>query len=201
VEFAAEEKIFWLKNESGHLINMETILIKCCGVLYLLLCLQSLVDVARQEEERRKRLDEQGIEAKVITGAYSDFSSNGNVSESTTEIEESPRISSSSKPDEKQKPVSSYRNALQKLDRAIRQNEDRLKLYQARLLTEKRTPPPTGRSSKKKTNPDPPKRLKEQIEDLELKLKQLRQERMEIYDEGKRAGYLPGELDGKGIVP
>jgi uncharacterized protein (UPF0335 family) len=43
--------------------------------------------------------------------------------------------------------------------------------------------------------------LREEIEDLELKLKRLQQERSEVYAEGKKAGFLPGELSGKGIIP
>jgi len=36
--------------------------------------------------------------------------------------------------------------------------------------------------------------------ELEAKLKRLKQERLEAYETGRKAGYLPGELDGKGII-
>ena len=39
------------------------------------------------------------------------------------------------------------------------------------------------------------------IKDWEVKLKRLRQDRFETYDAGLKAGFLPGELDGKGIWP
>jgi len=29
----------------------------------------------------------------------------------------------------------------------------------------------------------------------------LRRERLETYDAGRKAGFLPGELDGKGLIP
>ena len=45
------------------------------------------------------------------------------------------------------------------------------------------------------------RRLREQIEELEIKLKYMREERRENYEMGRKAGYLPGDLEGKGIVP
>jgi hypothetical protein len=36
---------------------------------------------------------------------------------------------------------------------------------------------------------------------LELKLKRLRQDRLHVYDAALRSGFLPGEIDGKGITP
>ena len=44
-------------------------------------------------------------------------------------------------------------------------------------------------------------RLDVQIKDWEVKLKRLRQDSFETYDAGLKAGFLPGELDGKGIWP
>jgi len=43
--------------------------------------------------------------------------------------------------------------------------------------------------------------MQDQILELQSKLKRLRQERLDIYEAGKKAGFLPGELDGKGIIP
>ena len=40
----------------------------CCVVLLLTFDMQSLVDLAREEAERRKQLEEQGIQAKIIDG-------------------------------------------------------------------------------------------------------------------------------------
>jgi hypothetical protein len=44
-------------------------------------------------------------------------------------------------------------------------------------------------------------RLQGQISALDSKVKQLRRERREVWDEGMRAGFQPGELDGKSLTP
>jgi hypothetical protein len=43
--------------------------------------------------------------------------------------------------------------------------------------------------------------LQREIDELESKLKRIRRERQEIYEEGRKAGFLPGELDGRGLIP
>ena len=44
-------------------------------------------------------------------------------------------------------------------------------------------------------------RAEDQIEEVEAGLKLKRKERASVYDSGKKDGYLPGELEGKGIIP
>ena len=44
-------------------------------------------------------------------------------------------------------------------------------------------------------------KLQAEIEELQIKLKRLQEERFEVYESGKKAGFLPGELEGKGIIP
>jgi chromosome segregation ATPase len=95
----------------------------------------------------------------------------------------------------------SFRTRLQKLDRAIRENEDRLQSRRARLQAQRWEIPKTSRVSSRRRKTDSQNNLQAEIEELEVKLKQLRRERAEIYEDGKKAGYLPGELDGHGVMP
>ena len=95
--------------------------------------------------------------------------------------------------------VRSYRSALQKLDRAIQQNEAQLAAKRARLQAEKRANFKSGKASKGAEAENQRSRLQAEIEALQVKLKQLRDERFEAYEAGKRAGFLPGELEGKAL--
>ena len=160
--------------------------------------MQSLADVAREEAERRRLLEQQGIEGKVFDGDAAQLAPNGNLTISTTPsaLPKKERIASP----KGQTSARSYRTALQKRDRAIRQAEERLESRRARLQAG-RWALPSGRASGRNRTTDTESRLQEEIEDLQAKLKELRQERAEIYEEGRKAGFLPGELDGKGIVP
>lgn len=173
----------------------------CCAVVLLLFYMQSLVDVAREEAERRKHLEEQGIEATVIDGYAIGAARSANVTTSTepvTKPREAPADAGSAKG---QSSVQSYRSALKKLDRAIQQNQARLASLRTRLQAEKWGNSNSGKSSSPAGTRDRQLLLQSEIEELQLKLKQLRNERLEVYDAGKKAGFLPGELEGKGIVP
>ena len=168
--------------------------------LIVVVVMQSLADVAREEAERRKRIDQQGIEVKVIEIKGSLYLK-GNVTTST-----SPRpvsLQNEASPDSRKSRTSlkSYHSALQKLDRAIRQDETRLESLRTRLQSEKLALPKVGRISRNSPAADNQAKLQSQIEELQIKLEQERQERTEIYQAGKKVGYLPGELDGKGTIP
>jgi chromosome segregation ATPase len=163
--------------------------------------LQSLADVARQEAERRKQLEEQGIEAKVITGIGGQASPSGSVTVSSPAGSAPERSASQSAPAKKQSSVRGYREALQKLDRAIRQDEERLQSLRTQLQAEKWAIPKVGRVSGRKQTEDKQSRLQAKIDEIQARMKRLRQERIETYDAGRRAGLLPGELEGKGIIP
>jgi hypothetical protein len=171
----------------------------CCLSAFLVLGMQSLADVAREESERRKLLEKQGIEGKVVEGSASALAPNGNLTVSTTPSE-TPKKTRAASP-KNPASVRSFRTALQKLDRSIRQEEARLESRSARLQAERWAIPKVGRVSSRSWTTDTQNRLQVEIEELQAKLKQLRQERAEIYEEGRKAGFLPGELDGKGIVP
>jgi hypothetical protein len=161
--------------------------------------LQSLADVAREEAERRRRLDEQGIEAKTIVYIPQ---KDGIEAVSTGSGRSVPdKVPRRTGPSEERKSTRNYRTAIQKLDRVILQTEERLESRRKRLESSHREIPKTGRGSSRGNSEISQSRLKDEIEDLEIKLRQLRQERFETYQAGKKAGFLPGELDGKGIIP
>jgi DNA repair exonuclease SbcCD ATPase subunit len=87
------------------------------------------------------------------------------------------------------------------LEREIRQAEEKLAEMRARVARERWAPPKVGRLSRNARSRVSEERLRSQIRSLETRLNYLRQERSETYAAGRRAGFLPGELDGKGILP
>jgi DnaJ-domain-containing protein 1 len=166
---------------------------------FILFCLQSLADVARQEAERRKSLDQQGIEAKIIEAVPQN--GGGNLAVSSGGSPAPGRASKESASGRGKTSVDGIRAALQKLDRSIQQTQERLESKRARLQSERWTIPKTGRVSGRGDPEKYQNQLKEEIEELNRKLEQLQRERAETYDRGKKAGFLPGELTGKGIIP
>jgi chromosome segregation ATPase len=166
---------------------------------FVLFCLQSLADVARQEAERRKSLDQQGIEAKVINAVPQ--SSGGNLAVSSGASPSPQRASKESVSGKGKTSIEGIRTALQKLDRSIQQTQERLESRRTRLQSERWTISKAKRVSGRGDAETNQNQLKEEIEELKQKLVRLQQERAEIYDRGKKAGFLPGELTGKGIIP
>jgi hypothetical protein len=159
---------------------------------------QSLFEAAQREAQRRKGLEQQSIEGKTIAGnGPSQAAPQGKISTS------SPALSSRPAPGEP-KPkarLQTFRSALQKYDWAIRRSSERLRVLQSRLGAESWTLPRVeGRSGRINTRSSRDN-IKMQIQDLELELAQLRRERLETYDAGRKEGFLPGELDGRGIIP
>jgi flagellar biosynthesis/type III secretory pathway protein FliH len=173
-----------------------------CLVLFFVMGTQSPSEVARDEAARRLVLDQQGIEAKVIEGEASVWAPKGNVTQWKPSAAPPPKESSKSPSPKGSSDVSRYRNAIQRMDKAIRQEEKRLELKQERFEASRWTLPKVGplKSTRNRTTDERAKLLAE-IEEIQEKIKELRQERIERYEDGKKAGFLPGELDGKGIVP
>jgi excinuclease UvrABC helicase subunit UvrB len=161
-----------------------------------MICMQSLADAAREEAERRRLLEQQGIEGKVITSEQAQSATNGNLTLFTSPVSKSKQnsIESSSK---ERKSIRSFSGTIQKIDRTIRQNEERLQSKRARLQSQRWEITKGSRGNAGKSQ----SQLQEEIQELELKLEQLRMERLEVYRAGRKAGFLPGELDGKGIIP
>jgi chromosome segregation ATPase len=171
----------------------------CRLVLCAIFLLQSLADVAREEAARRKLIDQQGVEAKVIeSGAIP----NGNLTESA--VPAAPKENTVTKKSaslQKGPSVRSFRTAIQKLDRAIHESEGRLQLLREKIEAERRAGSKLGKRSQISSPEKAQEKLRAQMESLEMKLRQLRQDRSDIYQAGRKAGFLPGELDGKGIIP
>jgi flagellar biosynthesis chaperone FliJ len=161
----------------------------CFMAAFLFLSMQSLADVAREEAERRRLLDQQGVEAKSVD-SYSE--------EQATVPSE---VETSKNNGQGKDAARNYRNILQKLDKAILQEERRLEAKRERLQSTRRAPPKFSSRSAGNQSANSISRLQREIEDMEERLKQLRQERSEKYEEGLKAGFLPGELDGKGLLP
>jgi len=173
----------------------------CCLSAFAFLCMQSLADVAREEAERRRLLDQQGVEAKVIVDVVPQNSSGSltlSTGPSSTIARKTPKESTSSR---EKTSLNGIRASLQKLDRSIKQTQERLEVGRARLHAERWAIPKTGRVSARGDTEKTQSRLRQEIEALQKKLDQLQQDRSEIYDRGKKAGFLPGELTGKGIIP
>jgi hypothetical protein len=181
-------------------MRIETIQ-SCCMAAFLFLGLQSLADVAREEAERRRLIDQQGVEAKVIEIDSGQRTADRNQSQREVPPSASAKTSAASNENKNKSAASSYRSALQKLDRSILQEERRLAAKRERLQAARSAPLRISSRIDGNQTSNNLSRLQSEIEDMEAKLKQLREEWREKYEEGLRAGFLPGELDGKGILP
>jgi hypothetical protein len=177
-------------------------LLSCGFVACLAFGMQSLADLAQKEAERRKALEVQGVQGKVIQGNPESLAPEGNL---TTSTAAATGVSDKSRPSTQNRngnpSARSYRATLQRLDRSISRTEERLQLLRSRLREEQWALPKVGRVSSRSGTANSQKRTQAEVEHLEIQLKRMVKERAEIYDEGRKAGFLPGELDGKGIIP
>ncbi|MDR1728860.1 MAG: hypothetical protein LBT74_13220 [Acidobacteriota bacterium] len=182
---------------------------------------QSLADAARAEAERRRALAEQGVEGKVVEMASPEPDA-GRPSRSSDSSEGAPpqgdrppppasRPKSQGRPgaqagagedagsgDRPKGALQKHRAELKKLDRAIQKEERALDAKRRRLEAVRRAPPEPirlGGALSRDKRGESMRRLKEEIADIEANLKGLREDRSEAYDEGRRDGFLPGELE------
>ena len=162
---------------------------------------QSLADAARSEAARREKIRQLGIEETVIEGNGGCYSGEGNVTLSDPPRTAEPERKSTDSPSKDRGSLSRIRSQLQKLDRSIRQEETRLEKLQDRIGELRSDSFRISSLSKIPANEESKRKTLEQIEDLEDKLRVLKRERAEIYDNGRRQGFLPGELQGRGIIP
>jgi hypothetical protein len=157
-------------------------------------CPQSLSELAKKEAERRKLLDQQGIEAKRIDQKdAAKLAAKGNISLSSLP----PNSRSPSMPPTqlgKKPSLEKYRTALQRLDSEIRRDEERLASLRKRLELEKDVPIRLGRGGRPSAASISMARLQNQVQDLEIKLRRLRDDRLKTYDAARKAGFLPGDL-------
>lgn len=157
-------------------------------------CPQSLSELAKKEAERRKLLDQQGIEAKKIDqGDTAKLAAKGNVSLSSLPPGSRPPSMSKTQPGKKPS-LEKYRTELRNLDSEIRRDDERLASLRKRLELEKDLPIRLGRGGRPSAASTSKARLQNQIQDLESKLKRLRQDRLKTYDAARKAGFLPGDL-------
>ena len=163
--------------------------------------MQSLADAARREAERRERIERLGIEEKVIEGNEKCSPLEGNVSvfkpSDTGQKKTIPEPFSS----RDRSSLRQYRAKLLKLDNDIRKGEAQLEKLRGRLDSLRRKSLGIDNFKGFSRNEESRDRTEVQIEELQTDLKLLRKERRELYDSGRKDGFLPGELEGKGIVP
>ena len=172
-------------------------LIFCCGMGAAFP--QSLAEAARKEAERRRQLESQGVEEKVFSDEDVRNTGEGSLTLSSPAYRPQagrpePLLAKGGRSPQ------SYTNSLKKLDREIRQSEERLTLLRSRLQAE-RWAIVTGKSARKTSGNSTQERVTAEIQVLETKLKRLRDERQATYDAGRKAGFHPGELEGRGLVP
>ena len=174
----------------------------CFSIIPLLACLgisQSLAELARKEAERRKVLADAGIIAKVIEGNMLER----NLAEGTVVLTEGAAKQAPPRPPASKSAggVASYRSRLQTLDTQIRRTDEQLRLLRRRMVEDRWAPPKPGRVGRSSQSGSSQEELKWKVRELENKLRQLKDERLEVYERGRKAGFLPGELEGKGITP
>jgi len=161
---------------------------------------QSLAEAARREAERRQKLDREGVQEKRIEatdlarlapgGAISTFApGSGLAPASVSAAKSEPPVS-----------LRSFQTRLQKLDRDIQQAEGQLKQLKVRADAERWAPVKVLKGSGGTDPAAARARLRSQIAELEGKLARLRVERGDTFFAGRKAGYLPGELENRGIV-
>lgn len=163
---------------------------------------QTLAEAARKEAERRRVLRQEGVAAKVITSV--DFQLDGSQGRLATSSVSPARVvaaKSEAATAGRLKAASSYRTQLDRLDREISRGEDQLKLLKERAAREKWAPPKVGRLGRTQSPSSSLDQLQWKIRELEMKLRELRAERLEVYGRGRREGFLPGELEGRGVMP
>lgn len=161
---------------------------------------QSLAEAARKEAERRKALEQQGIEGRVISMDAARATA-GSERSGAVLLPDRPSESGTERLRKSQPSLRILRSNLRKLDLEIQHGVERLALLRARMESERWQLPRVGRNSRASGSNSARERLGFQIKELETKLNHLRRERFQTYDSGRKAGFLPGELDGKGVVP
>ncbi len=161
---------------------------------------QSLADAARKEAERRLKVDQQGVPVRRIESAdLTRVASAGAISVSSPELHAS--LSNAREPRaEPRASLRSFQARLQKLDRDIAQAEERLKLLRARADAERWAPTKSAKGSRGSGSSPVQDQLRWQILETEGKLADLRRDRSDTFQAGRKAGYLPGELENRGVM-
>ncbi len=161
---------------------------------------QSLAEAARKEAERRQKLEKAGVQEKRIeAGDPAQLAPGGSISTSSPKLATAPAVKSTQKAEPRES-LRSFQTRLQKLDREITQAENRLKLLRAKADAERWAPIEIGKGPKGSGKSSSQDQMRWQILELEGKLAGMRRDRVDTFQAGRKAGYLPGELEGRGIV-
>jgi hypothetical protein len=160
---------------------------------------QSLAEVARLEAERRQKIAEQGIEVKRLRNQDGVGARSGAAISLSQPVARSPADAARTRA-EPRPALSTFQSRLQKLDRDIAQADAKLKILKARVDAERWAPVKTSKGSLGSGPSSAQNQLRWQLLDLEGQLSTMRKERGDIFLEGRKAGYLPGELEKRGIV-
>jgi hypothetical protein len=158
---------------------------------------QSLTEVARKEAERRQRLAQQGIQEKRIDGSDPALLARGGAISTSAPDARSVSGTSAAPKTEVRESLRFYQTRLQKLDRDIGQAEQKLKLLRLKAAAERWAPIKTAKGSRGSGSSSAQDQTVWEIKELEIKLESLRRERADTFQAGRKAGYLPGELEGR----
>ncbi len=161
---------------------------------------QSLAEAARRESERRKALEEAGVEAKSLVNETLPRKSNGSLTTGTPGGASGDRRTVRTRPERRSSPAP-YRAALKRLDGDILKCEEQLTFSRQKYELERNSFKLSTKVTRTQNADVARERLLLRIQELEARLKRLRQERRETYDSGRRAGFHPGELDGHARDP
>lgn len=162
--------------------------------------LQSLAEAARREAERRQKLDLEGVPEKRIEAAdMARLAPGGAISTFSPASSPAP-VNLPAAKSEPQASLRSFQTRLQKLDRDIQQADGQLKQLKTRADAERWAPVKTLKGSRGSDPSGTQEQLRRQIAELEGKLARMRQERGDTFFAGRKAGFLPGELENRGIV-
>lgn len=161
---------------------------------------QSLAELSRLELERRQKIEQQGVPAKRIEYVgRSDRVTGGTVSTSSPVAGKTSRAEPAAKADPRPA-LRTFQARLQKLDRDIAQAEDRVKVLRKKIEAERWAPIKTAKGSLGLGSSAAVDQLRWQVTELEGKIAALRRERGDVFQAGRKAGYLPGELENRGIL-
>jgi hypothetical protein len=161
---------------------------------------QSLAEAARREAERRKGIEQKGVPSKRIDSSDVTPAPSGGTVSLSSPVSGSATNSAGTVRMEPRPALRTFQSQLQKLDREIAQADEKLKLLRARVEAERWAPVRTTKGSIGSVIPSSLEQLRRQVGDLERKLATLRKERADVFLAGRKAGYLPGELENRGII-
>lgn len=172
------------------LLTLLIMVLLCSGAIRS----QSLEEAARREAERRRQLDEKGIAGKVISELPASTAA-ANVTTSAPVYSRASPPAAASKAGASA--LKSCRATIERLDRQIREGQDNLDLLRRRLDAARREDAEMWRPSRSAASRGRTQQVREQVAAAEARMRRLREERLAAWDRCRRAGFLPGEIEGR----